>query len=78
MKASDSTQDPVQPQFPLGASSNEAYDHAQIVNAPTPEIGAITARLSQQFSWPKVPNYEYMDAEPAVQRPNQWGVNPGT
>jgi hypothetical protein len=77
--ANDITQNPEQPQFPLGASSDEAYDHAEIVNAPTPEIGAITARLGQQFSLPRsIPNYEYMDAEPAAQRPNQWGINPGT
>jgi hypothetical protein len=75
----DITQSPEQPQFPLGASSDEAAVHAQIVNAPTPEIGAITDRLSQQFSWPRaVPNYEQMDADPAVQRPNQFAINPGT
>jgi hypothetical protein len=80
VKASDITQNPEQPQFPLGASSDEAYDHAQLVNSPTPTQGAIVARLEgQQWSLPReIPNYEYMDAEPAVQRPNQWGVNPGT
>ena len=80
MKASDSTQDPQQPQFPLGASSDEAYDHAELVNSPTPGPGAIVARMQgQQWNLPRnLPNYEQMDAEPATQHPTQWGVNPGT
>ena len=67
VKASDSTQNPEQPQFPLGASSDEGYDHAQIVNAPTPAPGAIVARMqSQQWNLPRnIPNYEQMDAQTA-------------
>lgn len=69
-----------QPQFPLGASSDEGYDHAQLVNSPTPEPGAIVARMQgQQWNLPRnLPNYEQLDAEPAAQTPTQWGVNPGT
>lgn len=68
VKASDSTQNPEQPQFPLGASSDEAYDHAQLVNSPTPGPAAIVARMQgQQWNLPRnLPNYEQMDAEPAT------------
>jgi hypothetical protein len=68
MKQTDITQNPEQPQFPLGASSDEAYDHAQLVNDLTPGPSAIVARMQgQQWSLPRnIPNYEQMDAEPAT------------
>ena len=68
VKASDPAQNPEQPQFQMGATSEEAYDHVQLLRMPLKAPGAITARLqSQQWSLPRnAPSHEQQDSEPAT------------
>ena len=77
LKQTDVTQDPNQPQFPLGASSDEAYDHAQIANAPLGGPGDIVARLQSQ-QWTLPANHERQDAETSYDPNAGFSTNPGT
>ena len=78
MKQTDVTQNPQTPQFPLGASSDEAYDHAEIANAPVGAPGDIVARLQSQ-QWTLPANHENPNAETASYDPGRgFATNPGT
>jgi hypothetical protein len=52
-KGSDPAQNPVTPQFQLGATSDEAYNQVQIMRLNLPEPGDIVARMGQQFQLPR-------------------------
>lgn len=79
MRQTDETQDPEQPQFQLGATADEGYDHAQILNSKVEGPGAIIARLTgQQWTLP-ANNQEMPDAQPAVYDPGAgYATNPAT
>lgn len=49
----DVSQSPTQPQFQLGASSDEAVTALQIQRMPLEGPGGIVKRLGQQFEMPR-------------------------
>jgi hypothetical protein len=49
----DPAHPPIDPQFALGATSDEAEMHAQLANTPIGPPGDIVARLGQQFTLPR-------------------------
>jgi hypothetical protein len=54
VKANDESQSPVQPQYQLGATSDEAKMSAQIARSPIPGPGGIVSRLeNQQWQFPR-------------------------
>jgi hypothetical protein len=54
VKANDESQSPVQPQYQLGATSDEAKMANQIARNSTPGPGAIVERLAnQQWQFPR-------------------------
>ena len=53
MKQTDVSQDPNTPQFQLGATSDEAAMHSQLVRSPLEGPGAIVGRMGQQFTLPR-------------------------
>jgi hypothetical protein len=79
MKQTDITQNPEQPQFQLGATADEGYDHAQLLHTQVEGPGAIIARLTgQQWSLP-ANNQQMPEAETAVYDPGAgFATNPGT
>jgi hypothetical protein len=69
MKPNDVSQSPVNPQYPLGATSDEAEMHQQLVDRDLPGPGDIVARLGRQFQIPR--------AQPDSQMSQRPGINVG-
>jgi len=53
MKTNDVSQSPETPQFQVGATTDEAELHQQLVHSSLQGPGAIVSRLGQQFEIPK-------------------------
>lgn len=66
----DVAQPPVDPQFPLGATSDDAVMYQQLVHSPVGDPGDIVGRLGQQFQLPR--------ADPDSQMSKRPGENLGT
>lgn len=69
MKQTDVSQDPSTPQFPLGATSDEAAINQQLVRSPLEGPGGIVSRLGYQFELPR--------AQPDSQMSKRPGMNVG-
>jgi hypothetical protein len=65
----DVSQSPVNPQYQLGVTTDEAKLSNQIAKNSTPEPGAIVGRLGQQFQMPR--------AQPDSQMSQRPGINTG-
>lgn len=66
-RSNDPAVDPVQPQFALGATADEANMHQQLVRSPLEGPGGIVNRLTnQQWQFPRASPDANMSDRPGI------------